>query len=144
PKAWGEWALREQPSWTVEHTRHVAEVFRDHWHAKGGADARKVDWEATWRNWVRREGPMPAGAAAGSKVGGANWWDTPDGIKAKAVELNVVHREDLGEIWLWFKVRVFKAAGEGVWRQALLREFERDPANHERIMDAFYPKKEAA
>jgi hypothetical protein len=144
PKPWGEWALTEQPSWTVEHTRHVAEVFRDHWHAKGGADARKVDWEATWRNWVRREGPMPAGAANGTKAGGATWWESTDGIKTKAAELNLVQREDRGEIWLWFKVRVFKAAGEGTWRQALLREMERDPANHERIMAAFYPEKKAA
>lgn len=29
--------------------------FRDFWHAKGGKDAAKVDWLATWRNWVRRE-----------------------------------------------------------------------------------------
>lgn len=28
--------------------------FRDYWQAKGGADARKVDWPATWRNWIRR------------------------------------------------------------------------------------------
>lgn len=55
PKAWGAWALAEQPSWTPEGVRHVADTFRDYWAAKGGADARKVDWEATWRNWVRRE-----------------------------------------------------------------------------------------
>lgn len=55
PQAWGEWALSEQPSWTHEGVRWVADSFRDHWLAKGGADARKVNWEATWRNWVRRE-----------------------------------------------------------------------------------------
>lgn len=33
----------------------TAERFRDHWHSKTGADARKTDWAATWRNWVRRE-----------------------------------------------------------------------------------------
>lgn len=55
PQPWGEWALAEQPSWTPDGVRHVADTFRDYWAAKGGADARKVDWEATWRNWVRRE-----------------------------------------------------------------------------------------
>jgi hypothetical protein len=27
--------------------------FRDHWKAKSGRDATKVDWSATWRNWIR-------------------------------------------------------------------------------------------
>jgi uncharacterized protein YdaU (DUF1376 family) len=27
--------------------------FRDHWTAKAGANARKVDWPATWRTWCR-------------------------------------------------------------------------------------------
>jgi hypothetical protein len=29
--------------------------FRDYWQAASGAKARKVDWEATWRNWCRTE-----------------------------------------------------------------------------------------
>lgn len=29
--------------------------FRDYWTAKSGADATKLDWSATWRNWCRRE-----------------------------------------------------------------------------------------
>ena len=29
--------------------------FKDYWIAKSGADATKVDWRATWRNWVRNE-----------------------------------------------------------------------------------------
>ncbi|MGO6880694.1 helix-turn-helix domain-containing protein [Rhizobium ruizarguesonis] len=32
-----------------------ADAFRDHWRAKPGADGRKLDWPATWRNWCRRE-----------------------------------------------------------------------------------------
>ncbi|UTO29217.1 YdaU family protein [Bartonella harrusi] len=28
--------------------------FRDYWKAKTGKDATKTDWQATWRNWVRR------------------------------------------------------------------------------------------
>lgn len=28
--------------------------FRDYWTAKAGADATKADWQATWRNWVRK------------------------------------------------------------------------------------------
>lgn len=33
----------------------IADRFRDHWKAKAGADGRKLDWPATWRNWVRNE-----------------------------------------------------------------------------------------
>lgn len=29
------------------------EKFRDYWHSKAGAAARKVDWERTWKNWIR-------------------------------------------------------------------------------------------
>lgn len=28
--------------------------FRDYWESKAGANARKTDWPATWRNWMRR------------------------------------------------------------------------------------------
>lgn len=31
-----------------------AAKFRDYWCAKSGKDATKVDWIATWRNWIRR------------------------------------------------------------------------------------------
>jgi hypothetical protein len=27
--------------------------FSDYWHAKAGAGATKLDWVATWRNWIR-------------------------------------------------------------------------------------------
>lgn len=38
-------------------------MFADHWRAKPGADGRKADWLATWRNWVRRERDPPLGRA---------------------------------------------------------------------------------
>lgn len=31
----------------------IGEQFRDYWHAKAGRDAVKLDWAATWRNWIR-------------------------------------------------------------------------------------------
>ncbi len=49
--------------------QRVAAAFCDHWHAKAGKDARKVDWDATWRNWCRtdsqRRGRAPPGQFAG-------------------------------------------------------------------------------
>lgn len=29
------------------------EKFKDYWNAKSGKDATKLDWPATWRNWIR-------------------------------------------------------------------------------------------
>lgn len=33
----------------------TAEIFRDHWRGVSGDKGCKADWDATWRNWVRRE-----------------------------------------------------------------------------------------
>ena len=33
----------------------VAEKFANYWHAKAGSGATKLDWPATWRNWVLTE-----------------------------------------------------------------------------------------
>jgi hypothetical protein len=60
PRSWGKWALGEEPGWSADDVRKEAEKFRDHWLAKGGADARKVDWLATWRTWVRRSSGFSA------------------------------------------------------------------------------------
>ena len=34
--------------------------FCDYWHAKAGAQAVKLDWDATWRNWLRRASDQPS------------------------------------------------------------------------------------
>jgi hypothetical protein len=31
------------------------EAFCDYWRSVPGAKGRKLDWEATWRNWMRKE-----------------------------------------------------------------------------------------
>ena len=64
PKAWGDWALAEYPQWTEAKVRREAANFRDHWVAKTGKDATKLDWLATWRTWCRnplahRDDPKP-------------------------------------------------------------------------------------
>ncbi len=69
PKAWGDWALAEQPTWTSDYCRKVAEMFRNYWKAKPGKDATKLDWEATWRNWVFKEGAMRGGGAPRKSLG---------------------------------------------------------------------------
>jgi uncharacterized protein YdaU (DUF1376 family) len=39
--------------------------FRDYWPAKPGGGSRKLNWDATWRNWVRRAAEqLPSGPIA--------------------------------------------------------------------------------
>lgn len=54
PDEWKEWAVRcyhMEPQRAVR----ISLKFKDFWIAKPGADGCKLDWYATWRNWVRRE-----------------------------------------------------------------------------------------
>ena len=49
-KSLGEWAQTERPDLNI---RQVAEQFKDYWIAQAGQKGVKLDWAATWRNWVR-------------------------------------------------------------------------------------------
>lgn len=68
-----EWAGLKHPA--VDPIEEMAK-FRDYWTAKAGADARKVDWPATWRNWIRNARASP-GARAGPAPKGkrATWYE---------------------------------------------------------------------
>jgi hypothetical protein len=46
-----EWAASECPQANAE---AEAEKFRDYWSAVSGQRGVKLDWPATWRNWIRR------------------------------------------------------------------------------------------
>lgn len=50
---------------THEQAERELDKFRDYWAAQPGAKGRKLDWEATWRNWVRRAGERGASGPAG-------------------------------------------------------------------------------
>lgn len=69
PKAWGDWALGKYPQWTAEKVRLEGSKFRNHWVAKTGKDATKLDWRGTWENWchspiAHQDDPKP-GARGG-------------------------------------------------------------------------------
>lgn len=53
PANWREWAKTNCFASDDEITRQ-ADTFRDFWISKPGAQACKLDWEATWRNWCRK------------------------------------------------------------------------------------------
>ena len=52
PKDWEDWARQERPDLNL---RSVGEQFKDYWSAKAGSGSTKLDWQATWRNWVRNQ-----------------------------------------------------------------------------------------
>lgn len=52
PESWGAWAIAQgmaEPAVRAESAR-----FADYWHAVAGRGATKLDWFATWRNWIRQ------------------------------------------------------------------------------------------
>jgi len=51
PSDWGDWALSE--GWPESVIRAEAAKFKDYWTSKAGRDAAKMDWGATFRNWMR-------------------------------------------------------------------------------------------
>lgn len=108
PKEWGEWALAE--GFDEATIRAEAAKFRDYWISRAGAQARKRDWQATWRNWMRNAGvprrqfttidgvangtpSSGAGGAYGSRWGGAS---DPDHPQLRAIAAAVRSRPARG------------------------------------------------
>lgn len=56
PKTWGDWAISEKPQITPDEIRIIAEDFKDYWLANANhSKSKKLDWEAAWRGWIRRQ-----------------------------------------------------------------------------------------
>lgn len=51
PDEWRSWTTTNAPGLDAQ---READRFADYWHAAASANAAKLDWFATWRNWVRR------------------------------------------------------------------------------------------
>lgn len=60
---------RRFPAVTQEWLAAEHEKFQDHWAAASGRTARKVDWNAAWRNWMRRS--LERDPSGGTHVRGA-------------------------------------------------------------------------
>jgi len=52
PDSWTEFCQTERPDLNP---KKVFDSFKDYWVAKAGASGVKLDWQATWRNWVRNQ-----------------------------------------------------------------------------------------
>lgn len=58
PSDWRAWAVTDSPLNPSQVDRE-AETFVDYWRSKSGRDATKLDWQATWRNWIRNSRSQP-------------------------------------------------------------------------------------
>ena len=74
PKAWGEWAV-SSGGMADDDVRREADRFRDYWLGVPGQRGVKLDWLATWRNWIskavddRRRRVAPRAAAGTPEIG---------------------------------------------------------------------------
>lgn len=66
--------------------RREYDKFVDYWRATPGAKGRKVDWQATWRNWLRRtaEDDLPDRPGPARPSGDV---ESPDDAKRRFAEL---------------------------------------------------------
>lgn len=93
----------------------------------------------TWLNGRRweDEAPPPPPARAAAAESAPDWWSTATGIEAKGAEIWRVRRGD--ELFQQYRVGVFKRAGEGPWRQALLADLLRTKsASYASVHEYFY------
>lgn len=71
PNEWREFCLSERSDLDPD---KVAAKFADFWHGKPGKAGTKLDWLATWRNWVREErGPPKALPLHPQNAGEPHW-----------------------------------------------------------------------
>jgi len=86
PPPWLAWALRHAPGWTQADVEAEAERFRDYWVAQPGQRGVKLDWAATWRNWIRRAAETRASRAR--RVNGSAASPTPHNRQVALEERN--------------------------------------------------------
>jgi hypothetical protein len=84
--------------------------FGDYWTAVPGARGVKLDWFATWRNFVRTErAPLP------NVPQQQEWHKTASGVKQKGAEFGLVPESfcwsDGRQDWQSFKAAVYQRAG---------------------------------
>jgi hypothetical protein len=90
PVEWREFAKSEK-GWSDSDVSAEANTFRDHWVAQSGSKAVKADWQATWRNWVRRSYRKPSSGSAQSS-------DLLSGLTFSAAKEKLIELENAAEV----------------------------------------------
>lgn len=104
PGDWRAFCRDERPDLDPD---KVAAKFADHWHAKARKDGMKLDWFATWRNWVRDErAPFKR---VGQQPEEHEWHESRSGVERRAKELGIGPWVEMEEQWPTYRQRVMKA-----------------------------------
>jgi len=61
-----DWATKKRPDLDIA---ELIEMFKDHWVAVPGSSGSKLNWDSTFRNWVRKEKYLRAGKTDRVHVG---------------------------------------------------------------------------
>jgi uncharacterized protein YdaU (DUF1376 family) len=90
PKLWGEWALSE--GWPESVIRNEAARFYDYWFNERSGE-KKADWQATWRNWMRKvsKAPVRSGNVTHFNPDGRRW--TMDAMKRRMDRMDELRKE---------------------------------------------------
>ena len=83
PKDWQVFCKTERPDLNPQ---AIWNQFKDHWIAQGGQRGAKLDWFATWRNWVRNQKSV---INYTSDKPAQKWDTTLAGIMSKGKELGI-------------------------------------------------------
>ena len=118
PDRWRAWALGYVCPYTGQRLTPAeaaveAEKFADHWHSVPGQRGVKLDWRATWRNWVRKAARemRPGRDLAPPKADGPDTalWDEHDAVIREATRLGI---ETVGVAFPDIKAAVERARSE--------------------------------
>lgn len=103
PEEWAEWCRTARPDLDPD---KVAAKFADYWHGVSGKGGVKLDWLATWRNWVREERAQFKAQAADV----SEWYETRRGVEKKAASLGMGPWVESEEQYPAYKARVMEKA----------------------------------
>jgi hypothetical protein len=94
PDEWVNFCKQERPD--LDPARTFAK-FGDYWRGKGGQAGRKLDWLATWRNWVREE-RGPTGRLPDAPKGSVAFKDWKPEVVAVAVKDDPAYKQLLSKM----------------------------------------------
>ena len=83
PKDWELFCKTNRPDLNP---KEIFDQFRDYWIAQGGQKGAKLDWLATWRNWVRNQKVKSVTTSDKSTV---KWHQSVAGVMAKGKEMGI-------------------------------------------------------
>jgi hypothetical protein len=84
PSKFGLWAKDYDPGWTDAYIRELGEAFKDYWTAlPDNRFAKKTDWFATWRNYLRQRVKPSDQATNGKGTRNRYWYSTVEGVLDK-------------------------------------------------------------